>query len=164
VDLEARKVWVDLPFIKKPAEFLTDRHKTSDNLKQAMSVYRSQCMKPDQVKEQIRIAHKELVEKWFMVPFSSLPLEQQQMIKDAPFRHYYPWRAVYKPGSVSTPVRLVVDPSMTGLNIILAKGENMLAQIPDVLIRLRTRRSAWTTDISKLYNRLHLQASTLPYS
>jgi hypothetical protein len=164
VDLESSKVWVDLPFIKKPVEFLTDRHKTSDNLRQAMSVYRSQCMKPEQVKEQIRIAHSELVEKGFIVPFSSLPEDQQKMIEDAPFKHYYPWRAVYKPGSVSTPVRLVVDPSMTGLNIILAKGENMLAQIPDVLIRLRTRRSAWTTDISKLYNRLHLQTSALPYS
>jgi hypothetical protein len=44
------------------------------------------------------------------------------MVRDAPFRHYYPWRAVYKPGSVSTPCRLVVDPSCTGLNIILGKG------------------------------------------
>ena len=40
----------------------------------------------------------------------------------------------------------------------------MLAQIPDILIRLRTQRSAWTTDISKLYNRLFLQDSALPYS
>jgi hypothetical protein len=56
------------------------------------------------------------------------------------------------------------DPSCTGLNIILAKGENMLSQIPDILIRLRTRRFAWTTDISKLYNQLHLHDSALQYS
>ena len=40
----------------------------------------------------------------------------------------------------------------------------MLAQIPDILIRLRIQRSAWTTDISKLYNRLFLEESALPYS
>jgi hypothetical protein len=99
-----------------------------------------------------------------MVPLSSLPPEKQASIKAAPFQHYFPWRAVYKPGSVSTPVRLVVDPSCTSLNLVLAKGQNMLARIPDILIRLRTHRYAWTTDISKLYNMLHLEDSALPYS
>ena len=164
VDLEDRKVRVDLPFVKQPVEFLTKRHKRNDNLPQALTIYRSQCRKPEEVKVQIRSAQQELVDKGFMVPLSTLPMQQQEIIKTASFRHYYPWRAVYKPGSVSTPCRLVVDPSCTGLNIILAKGENMLAQIPDILIRLRTQRSAWTTDISKLYNRLHLQDSALPYS
>jgi hypothetical protein len=32
----------------------------------------------------------------------------------------------------------VVDPSATGLNIVLAKGTNMLPVIPEILIRLRT--------------------------
>jgi hypothetical protein len=164
VDLDDRKVKVELPFIKQPVEFLAKRHRGSDNLYQAKTIYRSQCKKPEEVKAQIRAAQQELVEKGFMVPLASLPEDKQKMVKDAPFRHYYPWRAVYKPGSVSTPCRLVVDPSCTGLNIILAKGENMLAQIPDILIRLRTQRSAWTTDISKLYNRLFLQDSALPYS
>jgi hypothetical protein len=46
------------------------------------------------------------------------------------------WRAAYKEGSVSTPIRIVVDPSSTGLNICLAKGENQLTltKIPEVLI------------------------------
>jgi hypothetical protein len=164
VDLECRKVRVELPFVKKPVEFLTKRHVGSDNLYQARTIYKSQCKKSEEIKAQIRAAQQDLVEKGFMVPLSSLPEAQQMMVRDAPFRHYYPWRAVYKPGSVSTPCRLVVDPSCTGLNIILAKGENMLTQIPDILIRLRTQRSAWTTDISKLYNRLFLQDSALPYS
>ena len=164
VDLDDRKVRVELPFIKRPVEFLTKRHSGSDNLYQARTIYRSQCKKPEEVKVQIRAVHQELVDKGFMTPLSSLPEDSQQLVRNASFRHYYPWRAVYKPGSLSTPCRLVVDPSCTGLNIILAKGENMLAQIPDILIRLRTQRSAWTTDISKLYNRLYLQDSALPYS
>ena len=157
-------VRVELPFIKQPVDFLTKRHKNSDNLYQARTIYKSQCRKPEEVKVQIRAAHQELMDKGFMIPLLALPNEIQKRIRDAPFRHYYPWRAVYKPGSVSTPCRLVVDPSCTGLNLILAKGENMLAQIPDILIRLRTQRAAWTTDISKLYNRLYLEESALPYS
>jgi hypothetical protein len=59
---------------------------------------------------------------------------------------------------------MVVDPSVTGLNIVLAKGVNMLPVIPELLVRLRTHREAWTTNISKLYNRLHLNPSSYPYS
>jgi hypothetical protein len=59
---------------------------------------------------------------------------------------------------------MVVNPSATGLNIILAKGVNMLPVIPEILIRLRTYAEAWTTDISKLYNQLHLNESSYPYS
>jgi Pao retrotransposon peptidase len=99
-----------------------------------------------------------------MVPLSSLSISEKNAIASAPFRHYFPWRAVYKASSVSTPVRMVVDPSATGLNIALAKGVNMLPLIPDILIRLRTYREAWTTDISKLYNRLHLDPASYPYS
>jgi Pao retrotransposon peptidase len=40
----------------------------------------------------------------------------------------------------------------------------MLPLIPDILVCLRTYRDAWTTDISKLYNRLHLDPVLYPYS
>ena len=99
-----------------------------------------------------------------MVRLDSLPLDVQKMINDAPFKHYYPWRAVYKQDSVTTPVRLVVDPTMTGLNVILAKGTNMISKIPELLIRFRQFRFVWMTDISKLYNQLYLNPSALPYS
>ncbi|MFN9904805.1 MAG: hypothetical protein ACK56F_01605, partial [bacterium] len=78
--------------------------------------------------------------------------------------HYFPWHAVYKEGSVSTPVRIVVDPSASGLNQTLAKGENMLTKIPEVLIAFRSHRHAWCSDISKMYNMLKLSDQALPYS
>ena len=164
IDFKEKKVFVDLPFIKSPVEFLSTKHRRDDNLPQALRIYQSQCKKPEEIKQQVRAAHKDLLGRGFMVPLSSLPLEQRKLIRSAPFRHYFPWRAVYKPGSVSTPVRIVVDPSCTGLNIILAKGRNMLPMIPEILIRLRTQRCAWSSDISKLYNRLYLNESSLPYS
>jgi Pao retrotransposon peptidase len=163
IDLAQKKVFVDLPFVRPPAEFLIRKHGRPDNFHQALRVYKAQCRKPDTVKDQVRTAQKDLQERGFMVPLSSLSVAEKNAIAAAPFRHYFPWRAVYKE-STSTPVRMVVDPSATGLNIVLAKGVNMLPLIPDILVRLRVYREAWTTDISKLYNRLHLNSSSHPYS
>ena len=94
VDLEDRMVRVELPFIKQPVDFLTKRHKNSDNLYQARTIYKSQCRKPEEVKVQIRAANQELMDKGFMILLLALPDEIQKCIRDAPFRHYYPWRAV----------------------------------------------------------------------
>jgi hypothetical protein len=124
----------------------------------------AQCRKPEEIKEHVRIAQRELQEKGFMVPLTALSVGQINAIATAPFRHYFPWRTVYKPTSVSTPVMMVVNPSATGLNIVLAKGVNMLPLIPEILVRLRVYKEAWTTDISKLYNRLHLNETSYPYS
>ena len=64
-----------------------------------------------------------------MQELSTLPWQTQELIASAPFRHFYPWRAVYKKDSVTTPVRLVVDPTMTGLNEILAGAVNSLSML-----------------------------------
>merc|ERR1711911_458614 len=81
-----------------------------------------------------------------------------------PFHHYYPWRIVAKEDSVSTPIRMIVDPTMTGLNLILAKGENRLGNLVEILIRNRVKKHAWSSDISKMYNQLKLNESAYPYS
>ena len=52
---------------------------------------------------------------------------------------------------------------MSGLNLILAKGSNNFVKINSILLRNRCRRYVWTTDISKLYNRLVLKDTALPY-
>ena len=69
-----------------------------------------------------------------------------------------------KQDSISIPVRMVVVPTMTGFNLLLAKGENQLCYIFDIIVRNRCRQHAWSSDISKLYNQLHLDISMLPYS
>ena len=71
---------------------------------------------------------------------------------------------MYKEDSQSTPVRLVVDPTMSGLNILLAKGENNLGNIFDILTCSRTNQFSWAADISKLYNMLHLDYFALLFS
>ena len=112
----------------------------------------------------MRVAHSKLVERDFMTKLSDLPDHLQEFIRTTDFNHYYCWRVVYKEDSQSTPVRLVVDPTMSGLNILLAKGENNLGNIFDILTRSRTNQFSWAADISKLYNMLHLDYSALPFS
>ena len=53
---------------------------------------------------------------------------------------------------------------MTSFNLLLAKGENPLGYIFDIIVRNRCRLNAWSSDLSKLYNQLHLDISALPYS
>merc|ERR1740128_32703 len=107
---------------------------------------------------------KDLVEKGFMMKLSDLNQGQSMIIQKAGFKHYMPWNIAEKPESTSTPVRMVVDASITGLNEILAKGENKMSKINNILIRNRCRKYIWTSDISKLYNQLHLNDTALPYA
>ena len=67
-----------------------------------------------------------------MTKLTYLPEQLQEVIKSAEFNHYYCWRVVYKEDSQRSPVRLVMDPTMSGLNILLAKGENNLGNIFDI--------------------------------
>ena len=164
VDKEKGKVFVDLPFLRDPVPFLTQKHKGPDNYKTAKQVYMQQCRKPDIHLQEMRKAHKELVDRGFMVRLSDLSPEAQEKITAAPFQHYYPWRTVEKADSVSTPIRMVVDPTMTGLNLILAKGENRLGKMNEILMRNRVKSHSWTSDISKMYNQLQLKESSYPYS
>ena len=69
-----------------------------------------------------------------MTKLSDLPAHLQEFIRTADFNHYYCWRVVYKEDSQSTPARLVVDLTMSGLNILLAKDENNLGNFFDILI------------------------------
>ena len=116
------------------------------------------------MKEQIRKSHADLVEQGFMTLLHEMPENIKQLLTTASFLHYHPRRIVAKEDSISTPIRLVVNPTMTGLNLILPNGENRLGSINQILIGNRADPYAWASDISKLYNQLHLDESALPYS
>ena len=164
LDKENKKVIVRLPFTQDPDKFLTKKHGGPNNYPQAVKVYKTQCRKPDHMKDQMRKSHSELVDQGFMTKLKEMPDRIQTLLSCAPFLHYHPWRIVAKEDSISTPIRLVVDPTMTGLNLILPKGENRLGSINEILIGNRADPYAWSSDISKLYNQLHLDESALPYS
>lgn len=161
---ENKRFYVCLPFIKPPVEHLKKRHNGRDsNYHQALKVFQAQCKKDQVIKDAMIEVHSDLVQRGFMKKLSELSEEQQTVIASALFRHFMPWREQTKEESVSTKHRLVVDATMTGLNEILAKGSNMNAKINDILIRNRCRRHVWSSDISKMYNQLHLKDEALPY-
>ena len=164
LDLENQRVLVTLPWVRDPIQPLIDKHRGTSNIHQALYLYKSQCIKGPQIKEKVRLAHSELVERDFITKRSELPVHLQEFIRTGDFNHYYCWSVVYKEDSQSTPVRLVVDPTMSGLNILLAKSENNLGNIFDILVRSRTNQFSWAADISNLYNMLHLDYSALLFS
>ena len=63
---------------------------------------------------------------------------------------------VYKPGSISTPIRLVSNSSFkngkTNLNDICVKGPNTLADIFENILKFRSYQVALVFDITKAYN------------
>jgi len=70
--------------------------------------------------------------------------------------HYIPHRAVYKPDSLTTPIRPVFDASCKGnrtpsLNECLEKGPNLLELIPSVLLRFREKKIGIIGDIRKAF-------------
>lgn len=123
-----------------------------------------QCRKKPRILEGIRKAHKELVDKGFIVPLASLDSKTVKFIQEASFCLYYWWRVVNKTDSLSTPVRLVVDPSIYGLNLTLAKGKNRIGSLVDIILRNRANPYAWSSDVPKLYNQLYLERAALQYS
>ena len=137
IDTRNKKVIVNYPFIRDPVEILSDRHHGQNNFAQAEQVYLSQCRKSNLVKEGMRKVHKDLVYKSFMVKLENMENYKQDLVINATFQHFNPWRLVLKADSVSTPVRMVVDPTMKGFNNILAKGDNRIGLIFDILIRCR---------------------------
>ena len=67
----------------------------------------------------MRLVLQELVENDFMKKFDE---DTQNFITNTAFQHYNPWRILLKEDSISTPVRMVVGPTMTSLNLLLAQG------------------------------------------
>lgn len=70
--------------------------------------------------------------------------------------HYLPHRPVFKPDSLTTPVRPVFDASCKmsrnpSLNECLQKGPNLLELIPSILMRFRERRIGVISDIRKAF-------------
>lgn len=76
--------------------------------------------------------------------------------------NYLPHRAVFKPGSQTTPVRPVFDASRKSgsrspsLNELLEKGPNLLELLPTILLRFRENRIGVASDIRKAFQMIEV--------
>ena len=140
IDYKRKRIEVDLPFTRDPVPDLKEAFRGRDNLKAAEKVYKQQCKKPKETKDAMKEVHKDLVERGFMKKLSDMSEDEKKHIKEAEINHYHPWRAVHKDDLLTTRVRLVVDASMTKLNMILAKGENKISRSNEILVRNRLKK------------------------
>ncbi|MEM7375622.1 MAG: hypothetical protein AAF587_43925 [Bacteroidota bacterium] len=159
INKDASEITALLPFIHNP------QIKLAPNKDKAMKVYQQQIRKLNKVenikdKEDVMKSENKLQNLGFVDYVRNLPTRVQQKLQTQ-IRHFIPWRVVWKPGSVSTPCRIVFDgssPTPTGfsLNDTLAKGRNNLNRLQEIAIRWMIHQAAFTTDISKMYNTVKL--------
>lgn len=76
--------------------------------------------------------------------------------------HYLPHRPVFKPDSLTTPIRPVFDASSKtrrnpSLNECLEKGPNLMELIPSILIRFREKKIGVISDIRKAFLQIEVQ-------
>ena len=86
----------------------------------------------------------------------SRQLTEEEIRKHEGPVHYIHHHEVFKPDSVSTPVRIVFNSSASflghALNDYWAKGPDVINNLFGILMRFRERPVAITVDISKMYN------------
>ena len=165
VDLIQCQTFCVYPFTEDPEAYLKKKWGgASSNYRMAESVLKSQRNRPVDVRESVVRFHEEIHEKGFVMPLSELPKGIQETIESSSFRHYFCWRSVFKPGSQSTPSRLVVDPTVSSFNDVLAKGINCLTSLFVIMVNWRSNKFAFTSDISKMFNSLKLKPEMYKYS
>ena len=161
VDIQNHQSIATLPLMSDPTQRL------QPNRHIALKVYNQQLHRLskniDDKTDIINSEHK-LQKLGFVDYVKNLPKEMQQSLVQSNLQNYFPWRAVWKESSLSTPCRLVFDASMPtdsgfSLNDILAKGRNNMNRLVDIFVRWRCHSVVFHTDVKKMYNSIKLHPS-----
>ena len=169
VDPEKGTSTAKLPFVTNP----DSRIAVDEQRNLAMRVFNGQVKAlnmPGREKDKAAVleSEKKLQDLGFVDWLDNLSQDEQDLVLKNGVYYLIPWRAVHNENSVSTPTRLVFDASQgtkngDSLNSLLAKGFNSLNNLVEIAIRWRTHPHAFTTDISKMYNRVGLEPSHWKY-
>ena len=85
-------------------------------------------------------------------------IEEKEMVAWTGAVHYVPLQLVVNESSNSTPFRIVTNTSCRdpktkkSLNMITAKGPNLLSDPYRILLRFRNRKYALSTDVTKAWS------------
>ncbi|XP_066924657.1 uncharacterized protein [Clytia hemisphaerica] len=159
VELKNRISHASLPLLHNPeTKLVNNKHK-------ALKVYFQQLRKLDKEpsdKKDVIASEAKLQSMGYVDYVENLTPQQQQMLSNTKVVNFIPWRAVWKPNSLSTPCRIVFDASQPtdsgySLNDILAKGTNNMNRLVEILIRWSLHHTAFHTDIRKMYNSVRLR-------
>ena len=159
-------VSASLPFMEDPSVALKPNRHIAEKVfeSQMRLINRNPGMREDVIR-----AHNKLRDKGFVVPMSELSEQDAAEFSVLPGDGVFiPWQIQYKEASKSTPARLVFNGSSTtgtgkSLNSILAKGDNTLAKILDVMIRFRAGAVGMTADVKMAYNGIRLKPQYFKY-
>ena len=155
-----------LPFIADPKEHLQPNRYQAEKI---LDSQLRQLSKNESARLDVLAAHAKLTSGEYVLPLSELSPEEKRLVEDSSDSGYFiPWRSVWKAGSLSTPCRMVFDassktPGGESLNNILAKGENKLAQIPNLINNFRVGAGAFTCDLRMAYNQVRLDPTCYRY-
>ena len=129
IGYEEKTATVKSPFLDDPVKW-----GTIDNYKQADLALLAQLRKVE-------------AEKCSMCSLMDLPKELQNRTRIVPARDYLTWQPTWNASSITTPCRLVVDPSMS---------VNTLQQLLELNLSFKGWLPVEAFDISKMYNQLFL--------
>ena len=155
-----------LPFIQPPEKMLTPNRRIAEKILESQL---RMTTASEEMRLEVMASHEKLRSKGHVVLLTELSIEEQNDIKNNPEGTYYiPWRVVHKPGSISTPTRMVFDassksPGAESLNGILAKGMNNLANLSNKLIKFRCKPSGFAADVKMAYNGVKLHPDHLKH-
>ena len=158
VNVETDTTVAQLPLIDDPMK------KLAPNKKNAMVVFKDQVKKLSKCekdKMDVITSERKLQNLGHVDYVKNLPPDVQKRLKDHPIQNYIPWHCVWNGNSVTTPCRVVFDatqptPSSYSLNDILAKGRNNMNKLVEIVIRWRSYKYAYHSDVQKMYNSVKL--------
>ncbi len=159
IDVEAGKTTARLPLIHDPIL------KLAPNRKQANAIYKREVRKlskNEQARKDVLKAERKLQDRGHVDYVRNLSPEIQKLLKENPIQNFIPWHIVYNLNSITTDTRLVFNfshstPSGYSLNDLLAKGRNNMNKLVDILIRWRTHKVVFHTDVEQMYPSLKLE-------
>ena len=164
LDWNKKEIRVSLPLRGKESDFL------SSNQDRALKILNSQCRKYFQdveTKITVNAAFKKLIDKGFIKFLKDITDEEKNKFIHKEVQYFLPWRIQFKPGSASTPVRVVFDassrtakrPDNSGgrcLNDLVCKGPIDSMDLMRVILRFVVGQVALVADLSKMYNQFSL--------
>ena len=165
VDPENKITTTTYPFTADPKLYLSKKWKgKTDNYEMAKHILNTQRKKPAETRENVVKFNSELYERGFVSPLKEMSPEVQQLIKDSDFLHYFCWRSVTNMNSQTTSTRMVVDPTLSNFNDVVAKGMNSLTSLFQLILGWRSYVHVFCSDISKMFNTLQLTPEMYKYS
>ena len=164
LDWQKKKIFVSLPLRGKESDFLTS------NEDRALKVLESQCKRyfgEEETKVAVIGAFKKLIDKGFIMFLDDMTNEQKNKFIHKEVQYHLPWRIQFKPGSASTPERVVFDASSGTrkrrdnrggrcLNDLVCKGPIDSLDLMRVVLRFMIGLYALVADLTKMYNQFSL--------